>query len=186
MIDSETGEYYIDTIAMDNNGRSYWFKGDTPYYFGTDGKLSDERVPDEALVFNNTNSSNLDNSNIDYSKIWTNIPLPEPITVSPPYNPMDINITFDQIEEIIKLLESAANQLRNTWDGKTKVLLNQLESSWVGTDCEEYTAKLLKMNKRIHRTINALDLIRQTFTNAKDLSVQHQATATNIVAKVEE
>lgn len=86
----------------------------------------------------------------------------------------DINVTYNQLEDIISTLRTSINQLKSSWDNGTKNNINILNNSWVGQDCVEYTTKLGNMDGRVQNTISALELLCQAYEKARDMLKDNQ------------
>ena len=105
--------------------------------------------------------------------IHTSIPVlygPVPATPSSPSSPSsDINITYAQLEENINTLKKSISTLKSSWNQETKRNINTINNSWAGKDCEAYTAKLTKMDGKVQNTIQALELLCNTYEKARDM-----------------
>ncbi len=101
------------------------------------------------------------------------VTVPPISTVQPAYGvitvPTDINITYDQLEDMITNLRKSINTMKDTWNGGTRQNIAKLESSWVGKDCVAYTEKLNKMHSKVQKTIQALELLCNTYEKARDM-----------------
>ena len=97
----------------------------------------------------------------------------------------DLNITYAQVEENISKLKKAVNTLKNTWDGETKANLQTINNSWAGEDCSAYTQKLSKMDSKVQNTISALDLLRTTYEQARDMVKESQQSSISSISKLE-
>ena len=108
--------------------------------------------------------------------------------VAPPaYNAIntgsDINITYSQLEENITTLREAINTLKSSWNGETKNNISIINGSWAGTDCAEYTKKLSNMDTKVQNTISALELLCNTYEQARDMVKDNQAkTVSSIIS----
>ena len=109
------------------------------------------------------------------------IPIVEPTpVVQPAYGvpvtgPLtDINITYDQLEDMITTLRKATSTLKDSWTRETSKNLSTLENSWVGNDCRAYTNRVRKMDGKVQNTIEALDLLASTYEKARDMVQENQ------------
>ncbi|MBQ6497494.1 MAG: hypothetical protein IJI58_02130 [Bacilli bacterium] len=87
----------------------------------------------------------------------------------------DLNITYNQLEEIIATLKKSISSLKNSWEVETKRNVAKLDNSWVGEDCASYTSKLTGMDKKVTNTIAALELLCSTYEQARDMVKENQA-----------
>ena len=95
-----------------------------------------------------------------------------------PSNKYDLKITYDQLEELITKLKKTIETLRSSWSREINKNIEQINNSWAGKDCNAYTAKLSQMNGRVQKTIQALELLCNTYEKTKEMILTNQ-NATN-------
>lgn len=96
-----------------------------------------------------------------------------------------INISLSQIEENIATLKKSISNLKSSWDGETKKDINILDNSWVGQDCEQYTQRLTKMDKKVQNTIAALELLCKTYEQVRDMVKDNQSKSLSAVTNID-
>ncbi len=96
-----------------------------------------------------------------------------------------INISLSQIEENIATLKKSISNLKSSWDGETKKDINILDNSWVGQDCEQYTQRLTKMDKKVQNTIAALELLCKTYEQVRDMVKDNQSKSLTAVTNID-
>lgn len=96
-----------------------------------------------------------------------------------------INISLSQIEENIATLKKSISNLKSSWDGETKKDISTLDNSWVGKDCEQYTQRLTKMDKKVQNTIAALELLCKTYEQVRDLVKDNQSKSLTAVQNID-
>ena len=96
-----------------------------------------------------------------------------------------INISLSQIEENIATLKKSISNLKSSWNGETKKDINILDNSWVGKDCEQYTQRLTKMDKKVQNTIAALELLCKTYEQVRDMVKDNQNKSLSAVTNID-
>ena len=102
-----------------------------------------------------------------------------------PTQDSDINITYGQLEDMIATLKKAISTMKETWDAGTRSNVAKLDASWVGKDCAAYTARLNKMNNKVQRTIQALELLCSTYEKARDMVKENQSKTTAAIYNID-
>ena len=93
-------------------------------------------------------------------------------------NSVSISVNENSIIENKTKLKEVASDIRTKWE-VIKGITNEIRNSWVGKDAEIYTDKLNNMGPKLDKTIEALDLIANTYEKALQEINQTQ----NIVQK---
>ena len=88
---------------------------------------------------------------------------------------VDIDITYDQLEQNISMLKKSIANLKSSWDGETKRNVEILNNSWVGQDCVAYTDRLTSMDSKVQNAISALELLCNTYEKASDMIKENQS-----------
>ena len=78
-----------------------------------------------------------------------------------------ISITVEQIDEIIKKLNSSSNEIEKEWNSIKKFEISQIKESWIGKDCDAYVRKIEEMNTDVLNALKAQRLLAATFEKAK-------------------
>ena len=89
---------------------------------------------------------------------------------------MDLNITYNQLEENIATLKNSISKLKDSWSNETQKNIATLDNSWVGEDCTAYTSKLTSMDNKVQKTISALELLCSTYEKARDMIKDNQSS----------
>lgn len=78
-----------------------------------------------------------------------------------------ISITVEQIDEIIKKLNSSSNEIEKEWNSIKTSEISQIKESWIGKDCDAYVRKIEEMNTDVLNALKAQRLLAATFEKAK-------------------
>ena len=105
---------------------------------------------------------------------------PSPIKPEYPGNPgtgggYDINISVSEIKSNITVLKSAVNTIKSNWEGVTKTNVAKLNNSWAGDDCAAYIEKVNEMDKQVNTSVDALNLLINTYQKALDQLTESQS-----------
>lgn len=99
---------------------------------------------------------------------------PSPVSGVNGGSQVDIDITYDQLEQNIAMLKKSISSLKSSWDGETKRNVDILNNSWVGQDCVAYTERLTSMDGKVQNAISALELLCNTYEKASDMIRDNQ------------
>ena len=88
--------------------------------------------------------------------------------------PSDINITYEEIENNIKVINNSVTTMRDDWNTIVNETLVKIGNSWAGDDCEAYINKIKEMKTKMENSFEALELLSVTYEKAKDLVADSQ------------
>ena len=95
---------------------------------------------------------------------------------------VDINISYNELESNLSRLKSGLNNLKSNWEGVIQTNIAKLEQSWIGDDCSAYITKLKESDTKVKKSIEAIQLLITTYTQALEVIKANQASVTNTIA----
>ena len=109
-----------------------------------------------------------------------------PITPPTIHDPsIDIDISYSELESNISILKGAVKTIQSNWDGVMKNNINKLSNSWAGDDCSAYIEKVKKMDTQVSNSVEALNLLIDTYQKAKDEIASQQNKITSKITNID-
>ena len=131
-----------------------------------------EKVDDQYIKFNKANKSfELDKPSFDKGKSDTptirgnDTPTKAGETGS---NSIDIDITYNEIENIVKSLKKSIDELKSNWESVINTDIGKLQGTWIGQDCATYIDKVLKMKTKVNNALDALKVLSETYEKSAE------------------
>ena len=87
----------------------------------------------------------------------------------------DIDISYAEMENNIAVLKESINTLSSNWNQLINTNVSTIKNSWAGKDCEVYIDKVLKLDSKVKNAISALELLANTYEQAKNQMQEQQA-----------
>lgn len=85
-----------------------------------------------------------------------------------------IDITVDQISEIVSKLQSSSNEIEKTWNSINTTEVQKIKESWAGKDCDAYIEKIKEVDADVQKALQAQRLLASTFEKAKAQAIETQ------------
>lgn len=93
-----------------------------------------------------------------------------------------ISLPLEQISSIVTTINSASEKISTSWNSIKSEDLTKIRSSWAGSDCEAYIAKVEEMDSDMQKAIQALNLLSQTYQKVQQSISTTQEKISSAVA----
>ena len=93
----------------------------------------------------------------------------------------ELKISYEEIENYINVLNNSVELMRNDWNTIYNVSIPSIQKYWSGTDSEAYIQKLTDMNEKMENSFKALELLSQTYEQAKNIIIEGQEQVKNYI-----
>ena len=93
-----------------------------------------------------------------------------------------ISLSLEQISSIVTTINSASEEISTSWNSIKSEDLTKIRSSWAGSDCEAYIAKVEEMDSDMQKAIQALNLLSQTYQKVQQSISTTQEKISSAVA----
>ena len=93
----------------------------------------------------------------------------------------ELKISYEEIENYINVLNNSLELMRNDWNTIYNVSIPSIQEYWSGTDSEAYIQKLTDMNEKMENSFKALELLSQTYEQAKNIIIEGQEQVKNYI-----
>lgn len=93
----------------------------------------------------------------------------------------ELKISYEEIENYINVLNNSVELMRNDWNTIYNVSIPSIQEYWSGTDSEAYIQKLTDMNEKMENSFKALELLSQTYEQAKNIIIEGQEQVKNYI-----
>lgn len=118
----------------------------------------------------------------------TNLPV-KPVVYGPaPIDPSggrtDLLITYEQLQENIKVLNQSSQEMRTNWNSIKNKTLQSISSSWVGKDSSAFVNKIKEMDREMENSFRAIDLLSNTYKKASNKMFESQQAIIDMINRL--
>ena len=95
-----------------------------------------------------------------------------------------ITLSVEEINGIISKINSSREEIATSWNSIKVEDVAGIRASWAGADCEAYLNKVTEMDTQMQNAIQALSLLANTYTKARNRIIETQQNVASSVSGI--
>ena len=95
-----------------------------------------------------------------------------------------ISLSLDEMNSIITKIGTSKDDIATSWNSIKTEDVEAIKASWAGADCDAYINKVMEMDAQMQNAIGALELLANTYGNARDEILRTQQSVADSVGNL--